>query len=394
MTALRNIVRIGGGGAFFDDSFYGHPALIAAGVDYIVYDYLAELTMASLSSDVAGNPDGFSPNFLRDITPFLRSILTSGAKIVTNWGGLDPAAAATALRRTLADLGLTARIGVVTGDDLRPRIDEMRARDIREMFSGQALPEDLPISSMNAYFGAFPIAAALHAGADIVITGRVVDSALSLGPLIHEFGWSAGDYDRLAAGTLVGHLMECSTQVTGGTFTDWELVPNPADIGNPIAECRPDGSFVVTKPKGTGGLVSIGTVAEQMVYEVGDPQAYIVPDAVCDFSAVNLTQIGPDRVEITGVKGLPPTASYKVCATYAQGWRGTGLSAGRRHRRRRQGPPPGRSSVRSDQPHSAQPQCQAAEFHACRGDRRRNQLWPEIAGDGGARSRRHDVCRP
>lgn len=321
MPAHGKIVRIGGGTAFFDDSFYGHPALIGAGVDYIVYDYLAELTMASLASDSVGNPEGFSPNFLRDISPHLREILSSGAKIVTNWGGLNPDGAAAALRSVLADLGLTARIGVVQGDDLRPRLDELRGRGIRDMFTGQVLPVERPIFSANAYFGGFPIAAALGAGAQIVITGRVVDSALSLGPLIHEFGWTPDDYDRLAAGTLVGHLMECSTQVTGGTFTDWEDIPDAAEIGNPIAECRADGSFVVTKPEGTGGLVSIGTVAEQMIYEVGDPQAYIVPDAVCDFSAATLSHEGPDRVLVEGVKGYPPTAGYKVCATYAEGWR-------------------------------------------------------------------------
>ncbi|MBU6266708.1 MAG: acyclic terpene utilization AtuA family protein [Sphingomonadales bacterium] len=320
MTRQR-IVRIGGGTAFFDDSFYGHPALIAAGVDYIVYDYLAELTMASLSSDTVTNPDGFSPNFLRDITAHLPAILGSGAKIVTNWGGLNPDGAAAALRGALTALGIDARIGVVSGDDLRPRIDEMRARGVTEMFSGAPFPADRALSSMNAYFGAFPIAAALGAGADIVVTGRVVDSALALGPLIHEFGWGADDCDRLAAGTLVGHLVECSTQVTGGTFTDWEDVPDPAEIGNPIAECRADGSFVMTKPAGSGGLVSIGTVAEQMIYEVGDPQGYIVPDVVCDFSVATLTPDGPDRVLVQGMKGYSPTRDYKVCATWSEGWR-------------------------------------------------------------------------
>jgi hypothetical protein len=317
---MEKIVRIAGGTAFFDDSFYGHAALIAEGVDYIIYDYLAELTMATLASDSINNPDGFSPNFLRDISPYLHRILGSGTKIVTNWGGLNPDGAAAALRDALTRLGLQARIGVVKGDDLRPRFDELRQRGLRDMFTRAPLPEQ-PISSANAYFGAFPIAAALGAGADIVLTGRVVDSALALGPLIHTFGWTPNDHDRLAAGTLVGHLIECSTQVTGGTFTDWEDVPDPAEIGNPIAECRSDGSFVVTKPKGTGGLVSIGTVSEQMIYEVSDPQAYFVPDAVCDFSSVSLCQDGPDRVLVSGVKGYPPTDTYKICATYADGWR-------------------------------------------------------------------------
>jgi hypothetical protein len=171
------------------------------------------------------------------------------------------------------------------------------------MFSGRPLPERASIASINAYLGAFPIASALAAGADIVITGRVVDSALTLGPLIHEFGWTVDDHDRLAAGTLAGHLIECSSQVTGGIFTDWDSVPGWADMAKPIAECHADGRIVLTKPEASGGMVSVGTVAEQMIYEVGDPQAYVVPDVVCDFSGVRLTEVGPHRVELTGVRG-------------------------------------------------------------------------------------------
>jgi hypothetical protein len=324
MADSGKIVRIGGGTAFGGDSFYGQNALIQAGCDYIVYDCLAELTMASLSSDTRNNPDGFMPSFLRDITPYLREMLAKGCKVVTNWGGLNPHGAAEAMRKVLADMGLSAKIGVVTGDDMRGRIDHFRAQGLKEIFSGEPLP-DVEFSSMNAYFGGFPIARALAEGADIVLTGRVVDSALALGPLIHEFGWTPDDYDKLASGTLIGHLTECSTQVTGGTFTDWELVPDPANIGNPIAECRADGTFVLTKPEGTGGLVSVGTVAEQMIYEVSDPQAYIVPDAVCDFSEVVMTPDGENRVLVTNCKGYPPTDSYKVCATYSRGWRATAV---------------------------------------------------------------------
>jgi len=315
-------VRIGGGSAFYDDSLDGHPALLRTGVDYLVYDYLAELSMASLVANPARNPGGFSPNFLRDMRPFLRDILNSGTRIITNWGGLGPHEAADALRALARELGCECKVAVVDGDNLHARIDELRARGVREMFSGQPLPDDRPISSANAYFGAFPIAAGLAAGADVVITGRVVDSALALGALIHEFGWRPEEFDKLASGTLIGHLVECSTQATGGTFTDWEDVPNPAEIGNPIAECFADGSFVLTKPEDTGGLVSIGTVAEQMLYEVSDPQAYIVPDVVCDFSEVVMTQEGPDRVLVRGAKGYAPPSHYKVCATYNDGFRG------------------------------------------------------------------------
>jgi hypothetical protein len=332
---MEKIVRIGGALAFFEDSFDGHTALMRAGVDYLVYDYLAEVTMSILATTV----DGYTPGLLRDIKPYLCDILDRKIKIITNWGGLDPDAAAAALRKLATELGRTCKIAVVRGDDLRPRVDELRSAKIKEMFSGEALPDGRKIGSVNAYFGAFPIAAALDAGADIVLTGRVVDSALSLGPLIHEFRWTARDYDKLASGTLIGHLLECSTQATGGTFTDWEDVPDPANIGNPIAECRADGSFVLTKPPGTGGLVSVGSVAEQMIYEVSDPQSYFAPDVVCDFSTSEFRQVGPDRVEVTGTRGYAPTTTYKVCATYNEGWRGqvyqpiVGISAASKARR-------------------------------------------------------------
>jgi hypothetical protein len=314
------IVKVAGGTAFFEDSFYGHPAMMRAGVDYIVYDYLAEVTMSSLAANTEG--PGYHPGFLADIRPYLRELLDSGVKLVTNWGGLDPESAARELRALASELGAAARVAVVTGDDLRPRLDEIRAAGLREMFSGAPLPEDREVLSANAYFGGFPIAAALSKGADIVVTGRVVDSALALGALIHEFGWGPDDHDRLAAGTLVGHLLECSTQATGGTSTDWLDVPNPEDIGNPICECRADGSFVLTKPEGTGGRVNRGTVMEQMIYEVSDPRAYYAPDVVADFSGAVFEQAGEDRVLVTGVKGYPPTGSYKVCATHRDGWRG------------------------------------------------------------------------
>lgn len=344
MTTTRNsmkTVRIGGALAFFEDSFYGHPALIRAGVDYLVYDYLAEVTMSILAS-APDDSCSFHSGFLDDVRPYLREALDRGVKLITNWGGLDPEGAAAALRKLAAEVGASPRIAVVRGDDLRPRLAELQASGVREMFSGAALPDDREISSANAYFGGFPIAAALGAGADIVITGRVVDSALSLGPLIHEFGWTPHDHDKLAAGTLVGHLLECSTQATGGLFTDWEDIPDPANIGNPICECSADGTFVLTKPDGTGGRASIGTAVEQMIYEVSDPQAYFAPDVVADFSGAIFEQIGNDRVRITNVRGYPPTASYKVCATYNEGWRGQiyqpiiGINAAAKARRQAQ----------------------------------------------------------
>jgi hypothetical protein len=190
------------------------------------------------------------------------------------------------------------------------------------MYSGAPLPET--VTSINAYLGALPIARALDMGAEIVVTGRCADSAMALGPLIHEFGWKADDWDRLAAGTLVGHILECGAQATGGLHTDWETVERWEDIGYPVAECRADGSFVVTKHDGTGGLVTPATVGEQLLYEIGDPGAYIVPDVVCDFRDVRIREVGKDRVEVTGVRGRPATTTYKVSATYMDGWRAFG----------------------------------------------------------------------
>jgi hypothetical protein len=315
------IVKIGAGTAFVNDSIIGMQQLLAQGdMDYIVLEYLAEGVMAWLAADQVVDPaSGFSP-YLADVHvgPNLAAILAQGVKIVTNAGGLNPRGSAESLRKAAAALGLNPRIAVVEGDDLRGQVDSFRD-SVREMYSGEAFPEK--VTSASAYLGAFPIAAALAKGADIVITGRVVDSALALGPLIHEFGWTPADFDALAGGTAVGHLLECGAQATGGTFTDWRDVKGWENIGFPIAECRADGSFVLTKPKDTGGLVSVGTVSEQLIYEVQDPQAYMVPDVACDFGVATVEQVGPDRVRVANVKGRPPTSTYKVSATFPEGWR-------------------------------------------------------------------------
>lgn len=317
------IVRIGAGTAFVNDSIIGMQQMLACGdLDYIVLEYLAEGVMAWLAADEAVRPgSGYSP-YLVDVHvgPNLATIMAQGVKIVTNAGGLNPHGSAEALRKCAAALGLSPRIAVVEGDDLRKLVPEFQGQ-IREMYSGAPFPEK--VTSANAYLGGFPIAQALAEGADIVITGRIVDSALCLGPLIHEFGWTPKDFDLLAGGTAVGHLLECGAQATGGTFTDWQDVQNWENIGFPIAECRADGSFIVTKPKDTGGLVSVGTVSEQLIYEVQDPQAYMVPDVACDFASAKVEQAGEDRVLVHGVKGAPPTSTYKVTSTYEDGWRCT-----------------------------------------------------------------------
>ena len=316
------IVRIGGGSAFFIDSALAVPQLLAAGVDYILLDYLAEGAMGLLGRMRLADPaSGFPADFMGvHIGPHLAAIAEKRVRIIANAGGVNPAGLAAVLRQRLVEMGLQLKVAVVAGDDLVSRASALVAAGTVDMANGAAFPRQ-GLTSCNAYLGAFPIAAALAGGADIVITGRVVDSALALGPLIHEFGWRPHDFDLLAAGTIAGHLIECGAQVTGGTFTDWRDVTGWATIGSPIAECASDGTLVITKPDGSGGLVSIGTVAEQMLYEVGDPQAYFVPDVTCDFSGVRLEQLGPDRVGVSGARGLPPTATLKACATFDDGWR-------------------------------------------------------------------------
>ena len=322
--SMQKVVTIGGASAQLLDSVTAVEQLLAVdALDYLVFDFLGEGSMGHLSMLSKAVPGGgFAREFVDlHLMPHLAALLARGIRVVANAGGVDPAGCAEALRQAAAAAGLEPRIAWVEGDDLRPRIEEMRARGCRDMFDGRPFPD--AIESMNAYLGAFPIAAALADGADVVIVGRSVDSAVTLGPLIHEFGWGAEHHDLLAAGTLVGHLIECGTQVTGGTFTDWRAVPDWANAGFPVAECHADGSAVITKPPGTGGLVTPGTVTEQMLYEVSDPQAYVVPDVVCDFSGVRMTQQGPDRVLVSGARGYPPTSTYKVCATSHHGWRCT-----------------------------------------------------------------------
>ncbi len=319
----RDTVRIGGASAFLIDSALAVPQLLAAGgLDYLIFDYLAEASMGLLGRVQAQDPKaGFGPDFLTvHVGPHLSEIARQGIRVIANAGGLNPAGLAAATEAMIREAGLALQVAYVDGDDVRAQVPALREGGVRDMFTGAALPERAVISA-NAYLGAFPIAAALEAGADIVITGRVVDSALALGPLIHEFGYGPHDYDLLAAGTLAGHLLECGAQVTGGTFTDWRDVPDWEHVGFPIGECHRDGSLVITKPAGSGGLVSIGTVAEQLLYEVSDPADYIVADVRCDFTRVRLEQVGPDRVRVSGARGRAPTDRYKVCLTYDDGWR-------------------------------------------------------------------------
>ncbi len=324
MTAEK-IVRIGGASGFWGDSRVAAPLLVASGaVDYLVFDYLAETTMAILAAARLKRPElGYATDFV-DVAmqPILADIAARGIKVVSNAGGIHPRACVAALEATIAAAGLALKVAVVEGDDVSAQLPSLVGAGTRDMFSGEALPER--VLSANAYLGALPIARALAAGADIVVTGRVVDSALALGPLMHEFGWGESDYDLLAAGSLVGHIIECGCQATGGLFTDWEAVPDWANIGYPIAECRADGTFRITKPAGTGGLIARGAVAEQLLYEIGDPAAYLLPDVICDFRQVTIDQDDADHVRVAGARGFAPTDTYKVSATALQGFRAAG----------------------------------------------------------------------
>ncbi len=321
----KNSVRIGGASGYWGDSQEAPKQLVMQGdVDYLVFDYLAEVTMSILVRAKAKDPDaGYAKDFVTLVMkPLIREIKDRGIRVVANAGGVNVQACAQALAQVAEDAGVKLKVGTVDGDDVLDQIDELSSDGVTEMFSGAPMPDDL--ISANAYLGAFPIAAALDAGADVVITGRCVDSAVTLGPLIHEFGWQPQDYDKLASGTLAGHIIECGAQTTGGNFTDWRDVADGwDDMGYPIAECRSDGTFTICKPANTGGMVSRLSVGEQILYEIGDPRAYIVPDAICDFSGAVLDESGPDRLDISGVRGRPPTASYKVSSTYRDGFRAT-----------------------------------------------------------------------
>jgi hypothetical protein len=321
----EKIVRIGGASGFWGDSMVGAPQLVNSGlIDYLVFDYLAETTMSIMAAQRARKPEmGYATDFV-DIAmkSVLPEVMRRGIKVVANAGGINPRGCADALRSVAEAHGLSPRIAIIEGDDVASLMPRLRDAGTRDMYSGEPLPEK--ILSASAYLGAIPVARALDAGADIVITGRGVDSAVTLGPLIHEFGWSLDDFDRLASGSLAGHIIECGCQATGGLHTDWERVPDWPNIGYPVIECSEDGSFVVTKPADTGGIVLRAAVAEQMLYEIGDPGAYLLPDVGCDFREVQIVQVAEDRVRVSGARGYAPTNTYKVSATTQDGYRCAG----------------------------------------------------------------------
>ena len=325
-------VRIANGQGFWGDSLEAPVELVRRGpIDYLTLDYLAEVTMSIMQKQRSRDPRaGYARDFVGLIERVLPDLVEKNIRVIANAGGVNCDACRDAVINVVKRLGYGGRvpIAVVAGDDIMGRLGQLieRGNQFKNMDTGQPLAEILPkVQSANVYFGARPVAEALSQGARIVITGRCTDSGLTLAPMINEFNWSADAWDLLAAGTIAGHTIECGAQCTGGNcLIDWETIPNLADVGYPIVEARPDGSFVITKHEGTGGRVTIGSIKEQLCYEMGDPREYITPDCIADFTTINLEQKGPDRVRFSGIKGRPATDMYKVSVSYSAGFKAIG----------------------------------------------------------------------
>ncbi len=318
---MKRKVKIGCASGFWGDTDIAAPQLVNRGnINYLVFDYLAEVSMSILAgAKLKNNSHGYAKDFINHIGPLIKRIKEKNIKVISNAGGVNLEACRNALLDEAKKGGVDLKIIILEGDDLLHLENDLRLSNIKEIDTNEVLPENL--LSVNAYLGAPGIKAALELGADIVITGRCVDSALVLGPLMYEFDWKVDDYDLLASGSLAGHIIECGAQCTGGNFTDWESVDRFDNIGFPIIEVEKNGNFIVTKPKNTGGIVNFGTVAEQFLYEIGNPSSYLLPDVICDFTNVSIKDKGNDVVSVKGAKGSRPSNFYKVSATYQDGFK-------------------------------------------------------------------------
>lgn len=323
-------IRIANGQGFWGDNVDAPVELLRGGpLDYLGMDYLAEVTLSIMMRQKLKRPElGYATDFVDFIERVLPDLAEKGTRVITNAGGLNPRACRARILAAARARGIRGlKIGVVEGDDVFPRLAELLAagHEMRNMESGEPLAPHLPaMTSANAYLGARPIAEALDLGAQIVVCGRITDTSLALAPMIHAFGWAEDDWDRLAAGTIAGHILECGAQCTGGNYSRWWEVPDLWNVGYPIVEAAEDGRFVVTKHAGTGGMVTVGTVSEQLLYEMGDPKAYLTPDCVADFTSIELAQDGPDRVAVSGIRGQAKTPFLKLSASYLDGFKASG----------------------------------------------------------------------
>jgi len=326
------VVRVASGQGFWGDWLEAPVRQVRDGhVDYLMLDYLAEVTMSILQKQKSRNPEtGYARDFVPLMSRILPDIADKGVRVITNAGGINPRGCAEAIvaEARKQKLSRKLRIAVVSGDDIMPRLDDLLARGhtLADMDTGRPLAEfRAEVLAANAYLGMAPIVEALRKGADIVITGRVTDTGLTLGPLFHEFGWDFDDWDKVAAGTIAGHIIECGAQSSGGNLLkDWRKVRGLENPGFPIIEASEDGTFLVTKHPGTGGVVNVASVSEQLVYEMGDPHHYITPDGVADFTSIQLQQAGKNRVKVSGIRGGPRTPFLKVSIAWFYGYKAVG----------------------------------------------------------------------
>jgi hypothetical protein len=329
---MKEKIRIASGQGFWGDLLDAPVRQVRGGqIDYLMLDYLAEVTMSIVQKQRARNPQmGYARDFVDLMREILPDIVEKNIRVTANAGGVNVAGCAEAVKAVAAELGLSGKlkIGVVTGDDILDRLDEFieRGIELKNMETGEPLASVRDkVQSANVYLGAAPLVEALDKGANVVIAGRVTDTGLTLAPMMHEFGWRADDWDKLAAGTIAGHIIECGAQASGGNCQfDWQNIPDLANVGFPIAEATPNGDFVITKHAGTGGRVSVPSVKEQLLYEMGDPHEYITPDVVADFTTIQLAGDGENRVRVFGIKGKPFTEFYKVSIAYSAGFKAVG----------------------------------------------------------------------